>query len=561
MPLYYDAKNTYEYYKYGDADIKVSLSDSDNSTNITDGSFVTGRIYNKTLTQTYTLNSAIEDNVIRLNFSSTETQQNATWVVTVTAITDNGEIEVLNQDWGKGVMPIGDYEVTASTASKILGIKVNASISSTSSSYVYGNMTMSVYKRSILNGTADDYDYTVTIPPKPVKDLYLNTKTKYYKYVDIYGDWTQPVLTDNGTLGGESFAVYGTSYSSEYGYKAFDGKQNTVFTNNGNTGSLIFYSPIPLKASNLHIMNGYESGYVRPISSGVVSGSNDNNDWTVLKEFTNTLTGVKAEWDINLSDNEKAYKYYKIDMVGDGTSARITELTITAQELLRTETVESTSDDYDFTKIDGKIALGLLNNELVYCSYNATQTICDVSNGETWSGTLARGVYYIRAQGGGGGGGNYGYPYFNGNGGGSGAGFEGYINITSPIETTVTTGASVPNSTDGVDTVISNLVTLGGGGAGPQTGYETVDPAGAGGVISFVDSSDFYIMNATTINSNGKAGSHHKGGDSVLTNSGAGEGTGSATALGAGGGGTSSIGGVGGYGGAGECLIKLVGVY
>lgn len=144
MPVYYDAKNTYEYYKYGNADIKVSLSDSDNATNITDGSFSTGRIYNKTLTQTYTLNSAIEDNTLRLSFSSTETQQNATWVVTVTAITDNGEIEVFNQDWGKGVMPVGDYEVTASNSTKILGIRVNASISSPSSSYVYGNMTLRV---------------------------------------------------------------------------------------------------------------------------------------------------------------------------------------------------------------------------------------------------------------------------------------------------------------------------------------------------------------------------------------------------------------------------------
>ena len=382
MPLYYDAKNTYEYYKYGEADIKVSLSDSDNTTNITDGSFVTGRIYNKTLTQTYTLNSAIEDNTLRLSFSSTETQQNATWVVTVTAITDSGEIEVFNQDWGKGVMPVGDYEVTAPTASKILGIKINASISSPSSSYVYGNMTLSVYKRSILNGTADEYDYIVTIPPKPVKELHLGSQ---------------------------------------------------------------------------------------------------------------------------------------------------------------------------------KIALGLLNNELVYCSYNATQTICDVSNGETWSGTLARGVYYVRAQGAGGGGGNNNYSN-NGGGGGSGAGFEGYINLTSPIETTVTTGAGGANSSAGADTVIGEIMTLGGGKGGGS------GVAGTGGVLT---TSETVTIIKSTIQSDGEdgnfsnagSGSRCYGGNSVLTGDGRGDGAAAATKPGAGGGGQIQWGAAGQPGMYGECLIKLVGVY
>lgn len=211
-----------------------------------------------------------------------------------------------------------------------------------------------------------------------------------------------------------------------------------------------------------------------------------------------------------------------------------------------------------------KIALGLLNNELVYCSYNATQTICDVRNGETWSGTLARGVYYIRAQGAGGGGGNYAYPYGNGNGGGSGAGFEGYVYVRKEFSTSVTTGAGGGSALAGVDTQISGVMLLGAGQAGPTTSLGTVDPSGVPGTIT-IDSNNlnnlFTIVSAT-VNRDGNYGSRAIGGNSVLTNSGAGQGGGgAATAPGAGGGGTSSIGGVGGHGGAGECLIKLVGAY
>ena len=193
-----------------------------------------------------------------------------------------------------------------------------------------------------------------------------------------------------------------------------------------------------------------------------------------------------------------------------------------------------------------------------YNSYEPNAVLCNINNGASASVVFKKGVYYIRGQGGGGGGGNYGYPYFNGNGGGSGAGFEGYIVVTKEFSSSVTTGASVSNSTDGIATVISNLVTLGGGDKGPQTSYDTVDPAGAGGIISFVSSSNFYILSAT-VNSNGNAGSRAIGGNSILTNSGGGAGGGgAATAPGAGGGGTSSIGGVGGIGGYGECLIKYI---
>ena len=172
----------------------------------------------------------------------------------------------------------------------------------------------------------------------------LRKERKYYKYQ--YETWTQPTLSANGNLGGYSFAcTQSNAYNSEYAYLAFDSSNSTQFTTNGNTGSLTIYNPNPLNITNIVITNGFQSSYVRPISSGSIEGSNDNVTWTTLGSFTNTNKTVLATWSIDLSGNTGFYNYYRFNLVGDGSYARITEMTITA---LEKTIIESTSSDYDY---------------------------------------------------------------------------------------------------------------------------------------------------------------------------------------------------------------------
>lgn len=193
--------------------------------------------------------------------------------------------------------------------------------------------------------------------------------------------------------------------------------------------------------------------------------------------------------------------------------------------------------------------------------YKIGQILCNISNGKTTEVIFYPGIYYIRAQGAGGKGGNYGYPFFNGNGAPSGAGFEGYIRITKQIVSRISAGVrGTASAPAGTATEISNIMTLGGGSAGPQTGYNTVCPAGTPGKITIKNNSSFFVVESI-ISSDGNVGCAHDGGNSVLTGDGAGSGTGAATKPGAGGGGTSSIGGQGGDGGVGECLIKFISLY
>lgn len=197
-----------------------------------------------------------------------------------------------------------------------------------------------------------------------------------------------------------------------------------------------------------------------------------------------------------------------------------------------------------------------------YNSYEPQQILVNISGTASTDITFKRGVYYIRAQGAGGGGGNYAYPYGNGNGGGSGAGFEGYIYVSKEFSSSVTTGVGGNSASAGVNTLINGVMLLGAGQGGPTTSLETVDPSGVPGTIT-IDSNNLnnlFTIISTTVNQDGNYGSRAIGGNSVLTNSGAGQGGGgAATAPGAGGGGTSSIGGKGGPGGDGECLIQYIG--
>lgn len=193
--------------------------------------------------------------------------------------------------------------------------------------------------------------------------------------------------------------------------------------------------------------------------------------------------------------------------------------------------------------------------------YEPGQVLCDLSNGQTATVTLYPSIYYIRTQGAGGGGGNYAYPFGNGVGAGSGAGFEGYIRVKRKIVSEITTGVGGAAMVKGGDTILSNIVTLGGGFAGWTNDGSIPAVGAAGGAIDW-EESDFFEIVSETVNSDGITAARNVGANSVLTNSGGGAGGGgAATAPGAGGGGTSSVGGRGGTGGYGECLVKYIAAY
>lgn len=175
------------------------------------------------------------------------------------------------------------------------------------------------------------------------------TIRKYYKYQ--YNDWVQPILTANGTMDENSFAVAASTSESSYPpYKAFDKITSSRW---GATSSTVpqwisWYNPKPLKITDIAIAN--RSDTPNHLASGIIQACDDNVSWVNIKEWTNDVSERGAVWNIDLSNNVKSYKYYRLyiskyNISGDTTYVSIPELTITAQEQA---IVESSESDYDF---------------------------------------------------------------------------------------------------------------------------------------------------------------------------------------------------------------------
>lgn len=179
------------------------------------------------------------------------------------------------------------------------------------------------------------------------------TNYKYYKYT--YANWTQPVLTANGTVGGTSYAVrVSTEYTSDgnhRGYRAFDGSKTTQWEANvRNTSQWIeFYSPVELKVSSIDFVNRSSSSTT--YTKWKLTVSNDGTNYITIKTFDTGSSSNGASWSVSF-DMSKGYKYFKLS-VGDsgaltGSDAKpsFAEITFKAKEV--TGTVESTANDYDY---------------------------------------------------------------------------------------------------------------------------------------------------------------------------------------------------------------------
>lgn len=183
----------------------------------------------------------------------------------------------------------------------------------------------------------------------PDDKSYILKRKPYMKYV--YNYWQQPVLTANGTMGGDSFAVNQSSYytSDRQAWRAFNGVDNDLADWNSAQGVpqwISWYNPVPLSISKITVVNTFDTPYPDTIKDYEVQVSDDNSTWTTIYSGTNT-TGAGETWSIDLSSIENNSKYWRIYITScnNRNYARITELKITAQEVIA---VSGTPSDYDF---------------------------------------------------------------------------------------------------------------------------------------------------------------------------------------------------------------------
>ena len=148
--------------------------------------------------------------------------------------------------------------------------------------------------------------------------------------------FVQPVLTSNGTAGGDSFAVWADNEGEYPAWRAFDGGATPWWSHRTN-GMIGFYNPFPLKLEKLSVVNNATTN-ITTIASGDIYGSNDGTTWTKLAHFTNSNQVGSAKWDILVNSNT-AYKYHKLQatsIIGHPSYTNYTiiqELTIKATQV------------------------------------------------------------------------------------------------------------------------------------------------------------------------------------------------------------------------------------
>ena len=135
--------------------------------------------------------------------------------------------------------------------------------------------------------------------------------SEFYQYV--IRDWTPPVLTADGVMGGDNFAVSASSVSTDYNQYAFHQFRGAVdslgsgWIGNAPTQWFTFYNPNPLNITE--IVLGDNNGTTTYLAKNFTfQGSNDNYTWTTLYTNSSRTTGNLT---ISLPDNTNYYKYHR----------------------------------------------------------------------------------------------------------------------------------------------------------------------------------------------------------------------------------------------------------
>lgn len=182
--------------------------------------------------------------------------------------------------------------------------------------------------------------------------------TEYKKYT--YTSWTQPKLTADGAMGGNSYAcdAYPPIYSAGYEkYKAFDGNNSTFYASGQGSYPMhiTFYSPVKLKVSSFKWVNRPSQTFGTPYKFSL-QGSNTNSNWVTIQSYSNNNSTPGAQTTYNVTNQKEPYKYLRIYVTSgqSTTGLECAELTFTAQQV--TGTTNGSASDYDYTVFhDGKI--------------------------------------------------------------------------------------------------------------------------------------------------------------------------------------------------------------
>lgn len=178
---------------------------------------------------------------------------------------------------------------------------------------------------------------------------FKQTVRKYYKY--IISTYLQPTLTGNGVWGSSDTAVketvgnISTTYSGPV-YGCFNGV-NSVSANNWANLDFRFYSKIPLKITQIKLLQGVMA---QATKGGKFYYSKDDSSWIQCGSFTGQPLNTSTYTTFNTSV-DGYYNYYRILLDEAYTySNGNRHVSCGGIKLIGTQrtTIAGTEDDYDY---------------------------------------------------------------------------------------------------------------------------------------------------------------------------------------------------------------------
>ncbi len=133
----------------------------------------------------------------------------------------------------------------------------------------------------------------------------------------------QPVLTANGTVGADKFAV-SSNQNLDWAFRVFNPSNDewpaSMTTRPSDPAEITFYNPVALKIRSISLKN---SSTIKKIWSHViVYGSNSTTGWTLISEHDNAIRTAGTWVDINV-DSNIAYKYFKLSFTENSAIAAV----------------------------------------------------------------------------------------------------------------------------------------------------------------------------------------------------------------------------------------------
>ena len=148
----------------------------------------------------------------------------------------------------------------------------------------------------------------------------------------------QPILTEDGTVGGDKFAVrassyYNGDYYAHHSFQYFEGTNCAISKNSAPTTSDPYYYTMyfPKGAKLYSITHRNRSQYMGMAKDLELQGSNDDSHWTTLTTYQNINDTANEMWTVYIPSAKQGwYRYYryKITSTNGKTYAAIGFLTI-----------------------------------------------------------------------------------------------------------------------------------------------------------------------------------------------------------------------------------------